>query len=126
MQIEMRERMASWNLRNSRREWNDWLGILFGIAIALAPWIVEEVSNSPAVVNAAIVGLIIMVLAEADLVNFRRWVEGCQLAGGIWVAASPFIFGYSGSGSLRFWHIVIGLAVAAISVFELRQNGKVN
>ena len=117
--------MASLNLRTSRREWNDWAGIIFGIAIVLAPWIVEEVSNSPAVINAAIAGLIIMVLAEADLVNFRRWLEVCQFAGGIWVAVSPFIFGYGGSGSLRFWHIITGLAVAGVSIFELRQNGKV-
>jgi hypothetical protein len=113
--------MAIWNLRNSNREWNDWLGILFGIATALAPWIVEEVSNSPAIVNAAIAGLIIMLLAEADLVNFRRWIEASQLACGIWVAASPFVFAYAESGSLRFWHFVLGLAVAGLSIFELRR-----
>jgi len=118
--------MASWNLRRSQREWDDWLGILFGIVIALAPWIVEEVSNSPAVVNAAIVGFLIMILAEADLVNFRRWIEVCQLAGGIWIAISPFIFGYATNGSLRFWHFIAGIAVACLSIYELRQPANAN
>jgi hypothetical protein len=114
--------MAGLNLRTSQREWNDWLGIFLGIAIVLAPWIVEEVSNSPAIVNAAIVGVIIMVLAEADLVNFRRWIEICQLAAGIWVAVSPIIFGYAGSGALRFLHVLAGLAVAVLSILELRRS----
>ncbi|HVZ04024.1 SPW repeat protein [Hyphomicrobium sp.] len=113
--------MANWNLRSSRREWDDWLGIILGIAIALAPWIVEETSNSPAIVNAAIVGFLIMILAEADLVNFRRWIEICQLAGGLWIAVSPFVFDYAANGSLRLWHIIAGLAVAALSLYELRQ-----
>jgi len=114
--------MAEWNLRNTRRGWDDWFGICLGILIALAPWIVEEVANSPAVANAAIAGLIVMVLAEADLVNFRRWIEVCQLIVGVWVAASPFIFDYAASGSLRILHIVGGIAVAALSILELRQN----
>jgi hypothetical protein len=114
--------MAGLNLRTSQREWNDWLGIILGIAIVLAPWIVEEVSNSPAIVNAAIVGVIIMVLAEADLVNFRRWIEICQLAAGIWVAVSPIIFDYADSGALRFLHVLAGLAVAILSILELRQS----
>lgn len=116
--------MAEWNLRSTRRGWDDWFGIVLGILIALAPWIVEEVANSPAVVNAAIAGLIVMVLAEADLVNFRRWIEVCQLIVGLWVAASPFIFDYAASGSLRILHIIAGIAVAALSVLELRQNTK--
>jgi hypothetical protein len=116
--------MAEWNLRSTRRGWNDWLGIVLGILIALAPWIVEEVANSPAVANAAIAGLIVMVLAEADLVNFRRWIEVCQLLAGAWVAASPFVFGYATSGSLRILHIIAGIAVAALSILELQQNKK--
>ena len=116
--------MAQWNLRSTRRGWNDWLGIFLGILIALAPWIVEEVENSPAVTNAAIAGLIVMVLAEADLVKFRRWIEICQLIVGVWVAASPFIFNYAAGGSLRILHVIAGLAVAGLSILELRQNTK--
>jgi len=116
--------MADWNLRSTRREWDDWFGIFLGILIALAPWIVEEDGNSNAVANAAIAGVLVMVLAEADLVKFRRWIEVCQLALGLWVAASPFIFDYASSGSLRFLHIVAGIAVAALSLLELRQSAR--
>lgn len=118
--------MAEWNLRSTRREWDDWLGIILGIVIALALWIVEETSNSAAIANAAIAGVLVMVLAEADLVNFRRWIEFCQLFLGIWVAASPFFLGYADSGFLRVLHILAGLAIAAFSILQLRHDDRKN
>ena len=62
--------MTSWKLRSSHRNWEDWLGIFLGIVIVLAPWIAEETANSSAVINAAVAGLFVMILAEADLVDF--------------------------------------------------------
>jgi hypothetical protein len=113
--------MADWKLRSSQRTWEDWFGILLGIVIALAPWVTEETRNEPAVVNAALVGFAVMMLAELDLVAFRRWVEVGQLVCGIWIAASSLIFGYSGEGALRIWHLVAGLLVALLGFLELRQ-----
>jgi hypothetical protein len=116
--------MADWKLRSSQRTWEDWFGILLGIVIALAPWVTEETRNEPAVVNAALVGFAVMMLAELDLVAFRRWVEVGQLVCGIWIAASSLIFGYSGEGALRIWHLVAGLLVALLGFLELRQHGE--
>jgi hypothetical protein len=113
--------MANLKLRTSHRTWEDWLGILLGIAIALAPWVVEETANERAVANAAVVGLAVMMLAELDLVSFRRWSEAGLIVCGVWVAASPFVFGYSGGGALRAWHVVAGLAVALLGFLELWQ-----
>lgn len=114
--------MADWKVRESDRTWQDWLGILLGITIALAPWIAEETKSEPVIVNAAIAGFAAMMLAELDLVSLRRWAEAGQLACGLWVAASPFIFGYGGGGSLRFWHIIAGLLVALLGLMELRRH----
>ncbi len=115
--------MANMKLRSSDRTWADWLGIVLGIVIALAPWIVEETANEAAIINAAIAGLTVMMLAELDLVSLRRWTEIAQVICGAWVAASPLIFGYSGAGSLRVWHVIAGLVVVVLGVIELRQPG---
>jgi len=114
--------VTSWKLRRSHRNWEDWLGIFLGIVIVLAPWIAEETANSSAVINAAVAGLFVMILAEADLMNFRRWIGASQLLCGAWVAASPLIFGYGGSGSLRIWNLVTGVAVVLLGLLELRQT----
>ena len=118
----MRGPMAKYNLRTSSRTWEDWTGIFLGIAIALAPWIVEETRNEAALANATLVGLAVMLLAEFDLVSLRRWSEVGQVLCGIWVAVSPFVFGYADAGALRFWHIAAGVLVALIGVLELRQS----
>lgn len=111
--------MADLKLRSSPRDWQDWLGIVLGIVIALAPWIAEETSNEPAIVNAALAGFAAMLLAELDLVALRRWAEAGQIVCGVWVAVSPIVFGYSDVGALRFWHLLTGFAVAALGFLEL-------
>ncbi len=107
----------------SHRSWEDWLGIALGLVIIFAPWIVNETSNQAAVINAAVAGTVVLLLAELDLVQFRRWTEIGQLLCGAWVAASPFIFAYSGVGALRVWHVVAGLLVLSLGALELWQQG---
>ena len=108
------------------RTWQDWLGIALGLVILLAPWIVTEHSNRPAVVNAAISGVIVLMLAEFDLVKARGWAEAGLIAAGAWVAASPFIYGYAGSGMLRLWHVIAGLLVIGLGALELWQQRRPN
>ncbi len=67
--------MSNWNFLKSHRSWEDWLSIGIGLVIILAPWVINEISNQAAVINAAVAGISIFVLAELDLVKFRRWAE---------------------------------------------------
>lgn len=114
--------MAQQKPQQSQRGWEDWLGIVLGLAIVFAPWVVDETSNQRAVINATCAGAAILMLCELDLVQMRRWPEVGLLALGVWVAMSPFVFGYNASGSLRLWHIIAGIAVALLAVNELRQQ----
>ena len=108
---------------DSHRSWEDWLGIGLGLVIIFAPWIANEFSNQAAVINAAVAGIVVLLLAELDLVRFRRWTEVGQLVCGAWVATSPLFFSYSGVGSLRVWHAVAGLLVLLLGALELWQLG---
>lgn len=114
--------MSNWNFLRSHRSWEDWLSIGLGLVIMLAPWIAKETSNQAALVNAAVAGLAILLLAELDLVEFRRWAEIGQILCGIWVATSPFIFGYSNNGELHTWHLAAGLLVMLLGALELWQQ----
>jgi hypothetical protein len=114
--------MAHQNPQQTQRGWEDWLGIIMGIAIVFAPWIVDETSNHRAVLNATCAGAAILMLCELDLVQMRRWPEVGLVALGAWVAISPFVFGYSANGSLRLWHVIAGIAVALLAANELRQK----
>lgn len=106
----------------THRNWEDWAGIALGLAIIFAPWIVNESEHAPALINATLVGLAVLMLAEFDLVRFRRWPEAGLLAFGIWTALSPMVFGYGGSGVLRVWHIAAGIGVAVLGALGLREH----
>ena len=117
--------MTKLKFLRSHRAWEDWLGMAIGSVIVLSPWLTKESADPQIVLNAAVAGFAIMMLAELDLVQCRRWAEAGQLVCGAWVATSSFIFGYSGSGALRYWHIVAGLTVVLLGSLELWQlNGQ--
>lgn len=111
--------MSRQSLLRQHRAWEDWVVMALGMAIVLAPWVTNETANQPAVINAAVAGFALMMLAELDLMRFRRWVVLSQLACGGWIALSPSIFGHAADGSLRFWHVSLGLAGVLLSGLEL-------
>jgi hypothetical protein len=114
--------MSGKNSLRTHRNWEDWLGIALGIVIAFAPWIQNEISHTPAIANAAVAGLIVLMLAELDLVRFRSWPEAGLLIVGLWVAVSPFVLGYGAAGSLRYWHVLCGALVAMLGALGLWQR----
>ncbi len=114
--------MSEQNGLRTHRSWEDWLGIALGLLIIFAPWLANEISHSPAIINAALAGLAVLLLAELDLVRFRGWLEAGLLACGIWTAASPFVLGYGAGGMLRPMHVAAGLAVAALGALGLWQQ----
>lgn len=113
--------MSRQGFLRQHRAWEDWAVLALGLAIALAPWATMETTNQPVVLNAAVAGFAMMMLAELDLVNFRRWVVLGQLACAGWIALSPSIFGYAAHGWLRFWHVSAGLLGVLLSGLELWQ-----
>jgi len=49
-----------------------------------------------------------------------------ETACGLWLIASPFMFGYADAGTLRYWHFMLGVAVALLAILELRQDWKLS
>jgi hypothetical protein len=114
--------MVSWRFLDAHRTWQDWVVLGLGVLIGLAPWLTGETSDRAVVVNAALIGVLVVVLAEIELVKLRRWPEMAQLACGLWQIASPYVFGYAGAGRLRYWHFALGAFVAVLGALELWQD----
>ncbi len=104
------------------RSWEDWLGMALGLAIALSPWASGDAVAHPAVWNAALVGVAVFFIAELEYVALRRWEETAQVALGLWLVLSPYVFGYFEAGSLRFWHSTLGGLVILLAALELWQD----
>ena len=84
-------------------------------------------TGHPAVLgNALLVGLFVFGLAELTYVSLTRWEEIGEIACGLWLIASPFTFGYAGSGALRYLYFLLGAAVVVLAALELRQDWKLS
>jgi SPW repeat len=114
--------MALKDLLRAHRTWEDGVGLTLGLMTGLSPWFYDEPVVPVVVLNSGLTGLAVLALAQLELAHLRRWVEAAQLACGLWLSASPFIFHYAHQDHLRFWHWALGSAISILAVFELWQN----
>jgi len=104
------------------RTWEDWFSMALAVLIGLSPWLATQQTNQWVMLNAVFVGALALVLAELELVALHRWQEAGEVACGLWLAASPFLFGYADAGELRFWHFALGAGVVLLAALELWQD----
>lgn len=114
--------MAGIRLFNVHYIWEDCVSMGLGVLVALTSWILGDVGSQTIAANAVIVGLLVLALGAAEFLDLRRWEEGFETACGLWLIASPFIFGYADAGALRYWHFVLGAAIVLLAMLELRQD----
>ncbi len=118
--------MTGIRLFNVHYIWEDCLSMALGALIVLTSWIFGDVVSQAVATNAVIIGILVLALGACEFLNLHRWEEGLETASGLWLMASPFIFGYADAGTLRYWHFVLGAVVVLLAVLELRQDWKLN
>ena len=114
--------MAIKDILKTHRTWEDGAGLALGLMIGLSPWFYDEPVVPAVLLNSGLIGLAVLVLAQLELVHLRRWEELAQLACGLWLSASPFIFDYAHQDHLRLWHWVLGSIVSVLALLELWQD----
>jgi SPW repeat len=108
------------------RTWEDWVSIALGVLVGLSPWLAGEQGDAAVNWNAVILGALVIALGALELSGLQRWEEAVEIACGLWLIVSPFIFGYADAGTLRYWHFALGALVALLAVVELWQDWKLN
>ena len=121
--------MSDFRLLGAHRTWEDWCGMLLGVLIVLSPWFptqtghdVVDTDRSFMILNTFTVGILVLGLAQLEYVALQRWEEVAEIVAGLWLIASPYIFGYSGDGLLRFWHTSLGGLVVLLAALQLWQD----
>jgi hypothetical protein len=108
------------------RTWEDWIGMALGVLIGFSPWFTGQQGDAVVNWNAVIVGALVLALAALELAGLQRWEEVCEVVCGLWLIASPFLFGYTGTGTLAYWHFVLGVLVVLLAAWELWQDWKLS
>ena len=120
--------MSDFRFFKTHRTWEDWLGMLLGVLIVLSPWFPTQASQEIAadrgyvILNTFAVGMIILCLGQLEYVALQRWEEVAEIVLGLWLIASPYMFGYSGDGLLVFWHSSLGGLVVLLAALQLWQD----
>ena len=121
--------MSDFRFFNTHRPWEDWVGMLLGVLIMVSPWFpmqaghdVVDADRSYLILNAFVVGMLVLGLAQLEYVALQRWEEGAAIVLGLWLMASPFMFGYSGDTILTVWQAVLGGLVALLGALQLWQD----
>jgi hypothetical protein len=114
--------MAGLRLFNVHYIWEDCVSMALGALIVLTSWLIGDGGSQIVAVNTVMVGILVLALGASEFVDLRRWEESLETACGLWLIASPFIFGYADAGTLRYWHFVLGAAIVLLAMLELRQD----
>jgi peptidoglycan/LPS O-acetylase OafA/YrhL len=118
--------MSDFRFFSTHRPWEDWFGMLLGVLIVVSPWFPQQPANdvmdaerSVMILNTFVVGMLVFGLAQLEYVALQRWEEVAEIALGLWLIASPLIFGYSGDDTLRAWHATLGGIVVLLGAAAL-------
>jgi hypothetical protein len=114
--------MAATTKMLTHRRWEDWCSMGLGAAILMSP-VAARIMDWPfGTLNAVIVGLLVMLLAWQELILLEAWEESLELVLGLWLVASPWIFGYSDQEVATSAHVTLGGAVAVLAAIEFWQD----
>src|SRR5260370_29852820 len=123
--------MSDFRFLSTNRTGEDWCGMLLGVLIALSPWFPTQTSHelvdaerSFVILNTFTIGILVFGLAQLEYIALQRWEEVAEILLGLWLIASPYVFGYSGDGLLRFWHSSLGGLVVLLAALQLWQDGR--
>ena len=125
--------MSDFGFFRTHRPWEDWCGMVLGFLIVVSPWFPLQMSHEIAdgersvmILNTFVVGMLVFGLAQLEYVALQRWEEVAEVVIGLWLIASPFIFGYSGDDLLRYWHAALGGIVALLGALQLWQDWRLS
>ena len=106
------------------KQWTDWTTWLLGIWLCLSPWALLFEYEAPAMRNAVLLGVLIILTELVELSLFEEWEEWINVALGAWLVASTWALGVA-TPSAKINFIVVGGLVAALALYELRQNRRI-
>lgn len=98
--------------------WPNWLTLALGAWLFISPWTFTMAGGgySP---DAWVVGFLIAALSIGALAQVTEWEDWGNLILGAWLFISPWVLGYSGVAAPAWNSYLVGLAVAAISIWGI-------
>ena len=93
--------------------------IVLGFSLLVVITSLNEEAGRNSALNATLVCLLLLLAAGFELAGLPHWMDLVQTGCGIWLAISPLVFGYTGTGQVGYWHIAMGFLLALLGILQL-------
>jgi hypothetical protein len=95
----------------------DLYNLLLAALLFASPWLFR-LTNSPGKMDLWGTGVVIAVISLAAIIAYKDWEEWANLLLGLWLVASPWLFGFAHTRAMHF-SIGIGIVVAFLAALDL-------
>ncbi len=109
----------SWEMRR----WQDWSNMLFGLLLAVSPWLLGFTGLEGATLNAVIIGGLICALSALALTLLDRWEAYISGLLGLWAMLSPWLIGFTAYDTAMLAHVGLGALVIVVAAHDVWQSG---
>ena len=100
-------------------QWEDWMGVALGAWMLASPWVLGYSDSSAAVINASVLGTILVLEEFLELGAHETAEEWIDLVAGVWLLASPFVLGFGNVMPAAVNAVAIGLFTALFAAFAM-------
>lgn len=101
------------------KHWQDPVNALVGLWVLLSPWALGFQDDRMIMLNAVIVGAVLVAVAFGAILVPRAWEEWTEGALGLWLIASPWALGFNTHEQATLNAVVAGLAIAVLALWTL-------
>lgn len=113
--------MAERQIVRDEQRWQDWVNIVLGGWLILAPFIGIGVNHDIAAWNSYVAGAVVAIFTIAALARPQLWEEWLNLIVGLWLIAAPFVLGYTQQTGPMWNQIIVGLLIGADALWAAVQ-----
>jgi hypothetical protein len=101
------------------KHWQDPVNAVLGAWLVLSPWILGFSGERMAMINAVIIGAALVAASLGAVFVPRAWEEWVEGVLGLWMAASPWLLGYSKLQAATTSAFLTGLVILALALWVL-------
>lgn len=102
-----------------QKHWQDPANALLGVWLIVSPLVLGFQSDMTSLVNAVVVGVLLLATALGAIFVPRAWEEWTETALGLWLVVSPWVLG-SAAQSTKASAVVTGLVVITLALWALQ------
>lgn len=121
---DRRTAARSWERRRWQgSRWQDWANMVFGLLLAVSPWLLQFNGLEGATLNAVIIGGLICALSALALTLLDHWEAYISGLLGVCAMLSPWLLGFTAYDAATLAHTGLGALVVVVAVIEIWQGG---